>query len=120
VLLVALALGCAHRSEANGRDASNDPWPLVGDELLWIRDARDVVGRYRNVVGSPGPLTITAEAGQLFMEIPHERYVVAIRENGTLAVRGHFGARLLRRGGRTLLSVSWAYAFGLYERTDQP
>lgn len=48
---------------------------------------------------------------------PAARYELVIRDDGTLALwAGH--AQQFRRSGRTLLSVQWCYAIGLFERID--
>ena len=118
LLLAALALGCAHRPEANAQDAS-DAMAQPGDERVPIREARDVVGHYRGLFGAPEAMTIRTDAGALVMEYPRgAHHPVTITDNGTLVVDGRFGARLLRRGARTLLDVNWPYRWGYFERVD--
>jgi hypothetical protein len=120
LLLAALALGCAHRPAANADDA-NDAMPQPGDEPLPVRDARDVVGRYRGLFGAPDPMKITANAGALVMELsPSVHHRLAIQDDGTLLVDGTFVARLLRRGTRTLLDVRWPHRWGFFERVNPP
>lgn len=119
LLLAALALGCAHHPKANAQDA-NDAMAQPGDERVPIREARDVVGHYRGLFGAPEAMTIREDAGALVMEYPlGARHPLTIRDDGTLAVEGAFGARLLRRGARTLLDVGWCYRWGYFERVDR-
>jgi hypothetical protein len=119
LLLAALALGCAHRPKANAQDA-NHAMAQAGDEVMPVREARDVVGHYRGLFGAPEAMTIREDAGALVMEYPlGARHPVTIRDDGTLAVTSTFGARLLRRGARTLLEVRGCYIAGLLERVDR-
>lgn len=122
LLLAVLALGCAHSAQSNGGHAAPRPErlpPQPGDELVRVREAGDIVGRYRDVFGSPGQVTITADAGVLTMKVPPTaRFTLSIGDNGTLAVSTFGHAQLFRRGNRTLLNVSGCYWAGLFERTD--
>jgi hypothetical protein len=87
---------------------------------LPVREARDVVGHYRDLFGAPEAMTIREDAGALVMEYPlGGRHLVTITQDGTLAVDSIFGARLLRRGARTLLEVRGCYIWGLLERVDR-
>ena len=119
LLLAVLAIGCAHRPRANAQDA-NDAMAQPGDELVPIREARDIVGHYRGLFGAPDAMAIRADGGALVMEYPlGTHHPVTIRDDGTLAVTSTFGARLLRRGARTLLEVRGGYIVGLLELADR-
>ena len=121
LLLAALALNCAHRAQSNGGRAVAWPeflQPQPGEELVPVHEARDIVGRYRDVFGSRESMTITTEAGVLVMKFPPAaRYELVIGHDGTLALWAGY-AQQFRRAGRTLLSVQWCYAIRLFERID--
>ena len=115
VLLVFLPLACAHPAPPDVR--TSGAHPREGGIWVPIRTAEDVVGHYVEMPGRQ-PLDIYTDAGDLCMRARNgETYRLAIRKDGRLAVPGHFGAGLTRQGTRTFLSISWAYAYGLYERT---
>jgi hypothetical protein len=115
-LLLASLAGCAHAPPP--REA-REPISAPGDRLVPIRLASDVVGDYESVdaKGTIAASIAAGDGGSLILHMADgEWYPMAIRDDGTLSMPGHFGARLIRRGDRTFLHVSWAYRTGSYER----
>ena len=120
VSLACLSLACAHPAPREVRTPQAARYSR--GIRVPIRAAEDVVGHYvGHYEGMPRwqhPVDIYVDAADLCMRArDSEVYRIAIREDGTLAVPGHFGAGLTRQGTRIFLSVSWAYAYGVYERT---
>ena len=117
VLLAFLPLACTHQAP---RVHANEAHPNPGDVVVPIRSAEDMVGHYVAIPESDvlrgETLDIYIEADALCMRTDSSGlYWIAIRNDGTLTVPGHFGASLIRRGTRTLLFVGWAYRDGVYE-----
>jgi hypothetical protein len=82
-----------------------------------IRTFADVVGRYRSVTGARA-IEIEEKGEQLVVRGYGTALIGRLEENGTLAVQGHYSARLIQRGARTLLCVDWTYETALYEPVD--
>jgi hypothetical protein len=92
------------------------------DQIVPIRTASDVVGRYRSIPDGREVIEIAEGPGAvLTITSSHRpRYEVVLNQNGDLGVFGSGGARLLRHGERTVLHMLWCYMELSYERVERP
>jgi hypothetical protein len=113
---VCVAVGCAGKSAAVRWAAHAEP----GDQQLPIKEVGDVVDVYQSVLGDSESVSIEQVSRTVVMlrTSAGASYPVTLQPDGTLAIPGHQGARLIRRSCRVFLQITWTpNRWALYRAT---
>jgi hypothetical protein len=105
VLALVAGVGCAAKSAGVRWAAQPEP----SDQPVPIREVGEVVDAYKSVLGDSETVSIEQVSRTLvtLRTSAGASYPVTLQPDGTLAIPGHRGARLIRRACRVFLQITW-------------